>query len=339
MTPPAGARLGALWHRLRSGGPRRHVAHYEPVLGTSLELQLVAESDEAAARGERAALDEIDRLEAVFSAYRPESELSRWQATHGVDLPVSPELAGLLEQSELWRARTGGAFDPGVEAATRLWREHASRDEPPADAALAELAERIAAPLWSVDRERSTARRLTRLPVTLNAIAKGFIIDAACARAAATEGVGQALVNIGGDLRHAGPRPLVVDIADPFADAENAPPLESIRILGQGLATSGNYRRGFRIRGEWHSHLIDPRTARPVERVVSASVVAPTAAVADVLATAFSVLDPAESLALADSLPDIACLLVTREGGRAASSAWGRLAVAESTVTGKEMAR
>jgi FAD:protein FMN transferase len=314
--------IGALWDRLLTGRPVRHVAHYEPVLGTSLELQLVAVSEEAARRGEGAALAEIDRLEAVFSAYRPDSELRRWQETHDVDVPVSPELAEVLERSELWRARTGGAFNPAVEAPTRVWREHAARAEPVTDEALAGLAEAMAGPLWRVDRERSTARRLTRLPVTLNAIAKGFIIDAACATAAATEGVIQVLVNIGGDLRHRGARPLTVDIADPFADAENAPPLDSTRILGQGLATSGNYRRGFRVGAEWHSHLIDPRTARPAEHVVSASVVAPTAALADVLATAFSVLEPERSLALAATVPDVACLLVTRAGKRAASPGW-----------------
>jgi thiamine biosynthesis lipoprotein len=317
--------IGVLWERLVSGRPLRHVAHYEPVLGTSLELQLVAVSDEAARRGESAALAEIDRLEAIFSAYRPDSELCRWQSTHDLDVPVSPELAEVLEQSERWRVRTGGAFNPAVEAPTRVWREHAARGEPVTDAALAGLEEELAHPLWTVDRARSTARRLTRLPVTLNAIAKGFIIDAACATAAATEGVAQVLVNIGGDLRHRGARPLRVDIADPFAAAENAPPLDAVCILGQGLATSGSYRRGFRIGDRWHSHLIDPRTARPAERVVSASVVAPNAALADVLATAFSVLDPERSLALCETIPDVSCLLVTREGTRTASPGWEAL--------------
>ena len=314
--------MPVLWDRLRSRRPLRHVAHYEPVLGTSLELQLVAGSDAAARRGESAALAEIDRLEAIFSAYRPDSELRRWQATHDVDVPVSPELAEVLERSEHWRARTGGAFNPAVEAATRVWKESAARGEPASDATLAALAEEIAAPLWTVDRARSTARRLTRLPVTLNAIAKGFIIDAACATAAAAEDVAQVLVNIGGDLRHRGARPLAVDVVDPFVDAENAPPLDTVTILGQGMATSGSYRRGFRVGDGWHSHLIDPRTARPAERVVSASVVAPTAALADVLATAFGVLDPSESLSLAAAVPDVACLLVTREGERAASPGW-----------------
>ena len=78
-----------------------------------------------------------------------------------------------------------------------------------------------------------------------------------------------------------------------------------VRVLGQGLATSGGYRRGFRIGDARHSHLIDPRTARPVERVVSASVVAPSAAVADVLATALT-MAPGERATHAETLAKLA---------------------------------
>src|SRR4051812_18541907 len=124
MTPSPAARPGrSLWSRLRPRRTWRHAAFYEQVLGTSLELQVVGTSRRAGPAAETAALGEIDRLDAVFSGYSPASELSRWQATLGEDVPVSPELARLLAESELWRERTRGAFDPGAEALARLWAE------------------------------------------------------------------------------------------------------------------------------------------------------------------------------------------------------------------------
>lgn len=316
---PATAGAARLWSRLRP--ERRRVAHYEEVLGTSLEVQIVSTSAGAAERAEAAALAEIDRLEAVFSSDSPESEFSRWQESFDEPLPVSPELAHLLRESELWRARTGGAFHPGVEALTRLWSESSARGEVPEEGAIGEVVGRLAAPLWSVDADGATARRLTRLPASLNAFAKGFIVDRAAAAAAAVCGVREALLDIGGDLRHLGKAPLAVGIASPFEDADNAPPTEVVAIRGEGLATSGGYRRGFRAGDGWHSHLLDPRTGHPARAVASASVVAGDAAAADVLATAFSILPPAESVALADSL-GVSCLLLTADGARIANPSW-----------------
>ena len=66
-------------------------------------------------RVEKAALSEIRRMERIFSTFRSESELSRWQVTLGVDIAVSPELAELLEAAAFWRIKTRGAFDPACE--------------------------------------------------------------------------------------------------------------------------------------------------------------------------------------------------------------------------------
>ena len=89
-------------------------------------------------------------------------------------------------------------------------------------------------------------------------------------------------------------------MADPHAPAENMPPIAVVRLRGEALATSGGYRRGFEMGGHTVSHILDPRTGRPARQVASASVVAPDCATADALSTAFNVLAPAESVALAE---------------------------------------
>ncbi|BCM93015.1 FAD:protein FMN transferase [Abditibacteriota bacterium] len=298
------------------------MAYFEGVLGTSLELQVVAESKSGGQGAEAVALAEIDRLEAIFNAYRPDSELRRWQETHNEEVSVSPELAGLLLAGEQWRTRTAGAFNPAVEAFTRLWADHAKRNTPVTASEIAPLLAALEGPLWEVDPTRGLACRLTTLPVTLNSIAKGFIIDAACEIAFACPDVHEVLLNIGGDLRHSGSKPVPVAIADPRSDAENAEPADRIQLFNGGIATSGNYRRGFQIGERWYSHVLDPRSGRPVEDLIGVSVLAPDATTADVLATAFSVLKPVHSLELADSLGNIGVLLIAADGTRHSNAFW-----------------
>ena len=315
----------ALRRVARAPRARRHAFHYEGVLGTSLELQVVAASADAAHAAESAVLEEIDRLAGILSGYAPTSELSRWLATRGEPVAVSPELADVLDAAEAWRARTGGAFNPAAASLVELLGDRATDPARAPDDRTRAVRERLLEmdrPLWTVDRVRGVACRLTRLPVSLDALAKGYVVDLAAARARDVDGVTEVLVNVGGDLRHLGERPLVVGVADPRAPAENAPPIAAVRLRGEALATSGGYRRGFTMAGRAVSHILDPRDGRPAERVISASVVAPDCATADALSTAFSVLAPAESVALADATPGAGCLLVERDGAVTTSAAW-----------------
>lgn len=304
---------------------RRHAFHYEHVLGTSLELQVVAEREDAARRAESAVLAEIDRLEPILSGWSGTSELARWENSQGVDTLLSSELIDVLYASERWRTATCGAFDPAAQLLIERRRAGASAAE------LSELARSLDAarhePLWIVDRVARTARRRTRHPVSLDAIAKGYVVTRAAVRGREVPGVHEVLLNVGGDVQHFGARGVDVAVAHPFAPAENAPPVAVVRLRNAALATSGGYRRGDVIDGRRISHIVDPRTGRPAGRIASASVFAPDGATADALSTAFSVMEPRESVALADALPDVGCLLVDADGGITASAAWTARAV------------
>jgi thiamine biosynthesis lipoprotein len=321
MTMPFRSCLN-FWKRVPTPPTVRHIARYERVLGTSLELQILADTRELCLAAETAVLQEIDRLERILSAYRADSELRCWQETQDSAQSVSPELATVLAAAEQWRQATDSAFHPAAEALTRLWREGAEQGIEPAPETLAQIVGQLRTPLWEADPERRTACRKTSLPVTLNAIAKGFILDCACDTAMRQPGVQATLVNIGGDIRHGGGKSVPVVIADPFAPEDNAVPLATVRIQNMGIATSGNYRRGFQIGERWYSHLLDPRTGYPTDAVVSASVIAESALLADVLTTAFSVMTLEESLRLADSLPRVGVLLVSRSREICSNALW-----------------
>ncbi|MFC4455440.1 FAD:protein FMN transferase [Deinococcus sonorensis] len=310
------------WLDERAGRPRWYTTHYERVLGTSLELRVRAETAVQAKVAEQALLDEIDRLEQVFSRFDPASELNRWQATLGVEQPVSPDLGELLAQSLDWTRETGGAYHPGADALGRVWAEAEQRGTVPDPAELEQLVNRLQAPAYRVRADRRAATRLSDLTLNFNAHAKGQIVDRAAEAAYRQPGVRAVLVNIGGDLRHLGDDHLRVAVADPLTRADNAPPAAHLQISGQGVATSGDTWRGYTIRGERHSHVLDPRSGQPVTWVVGASVLARDSATADVLATAFSVLTPEESLRLADQLTGVGCLLVTRDRQRYSNRYW-----------------
>ncbi len=312
--------------RLLGGGERLlpiHVSHYENVLGTSLEIKIRAASRAIADDAERRAQSEIDRLEAIFSSFNPKSEFRRWQENRGISVPISPELSEVLNAADRWHEGSGGAFHPASEAYTRLWKEAAQKDRCPTEAELAALRERVNASLWELNPADGTAVCKTDCPLTLNALAKGYIVDrAADAAYQPEEGITQVVLNIGGDLRLRGDRDEWVGVANPDQDAENAPPFTQVRVQNGAVATSGDWRRGFRIGESFYSHLLDPRTGWSVDHIRSASALAPTAADADALATILSVLAPEESLALTDRLPGFGCLLIAKDGSVYRSAGW-----------------
>jgi thiamine biosynthesis lipoprotein ApbE len=331
MTAALPARLTGFLRRFRSGtDTQAFVFHQENVLGTSFELRVWASDAPSAEDAERRALAEIDRLERVFSSFDPTSEFRQWQNRRGQETVISPELREVLQISDRWQTMSEGAFNPASEAFSQIWKKAAREGRPPLPEALAVCASQAARPLWRLNSSAQTATYLTECPLTLNAIAKGYIVDRACDAALKSSGDVSALtLNIGGDLRVCGDRTYTIGVTDPDNDAENAPLFARVNLQNGALATSGDWRRGFRIGETFLSHIVDPRTGMPVEAVRSASVFAPSAVDADTLATVFSVLTSDESVALADSLPSAGCLLIARDGQVWRSAAWREREVIE----------
>ncbi len=294
-------------------------------MGTSLELRVRAVDEAAARRAEELVLRRIDRLSAIFSGYDPTSEFSRWQSGRDSDGKRSPELFEVLWASEIWQSRTGGAFDPRVEALSRLWQACARRDRLPDAAELARARALMTPRAWRLDPLLRTADRLSDGPLSLNGIAKGFIVERACdAAASEVPGVTGVMLNVGGDLRVRGAIEGSIGVAAPWADSESSEPLCYIEVKDRSVATSGNSQRGFRIGGRWYSHIFDPRSGRPVERVAAATVIAERSVDADAFAKACNVLDPEECLRLARSLPGIEFLIVEKDGRTTRSDGWHR---------------
>lgn len=301
-----------------------HVDHLENVLGTSLDIKVKAANEAQANRAETAALAEFDRENAILSAWTPASEFSRWQKTRGIPVRVSPELFEVLSLFDRWRDRTGGALDASAETAVEVWKKAAEQGRKPTEAELAQAVAEMQRPHWKLDATARTATHLDNAPIALNSFAKSYITGHA-ADAALKAGAEGVMLNVGGDIVLRGNIADKVAIANPKADAENDPPIDIVQLAGEAIATSGSYRRGVDVGGVHYSHIVDPRTGEAVDRVVSSTVVAADPSEAGALATAFSVMTPARSAALAMRLGGVEYMLMLRDGRRVTSAGWTKL--------------
>jgi FAD:protein FMN transferase len=282
----------------------------EGVLGTRLDLHAdvigrrFGGSEKVRAHIESVVLAEIDRLELVFSVYNENSELRQWRAAAlpGTNHQVSPELASLLVLSSQWQRMSKGAYNPAIGVVFDHWRQAASTGVVPSPSQTDDWAGELAAMTYSVDGTSvHCVGDCTGL--TFNSLAKGWIADRAATMLtdlsdSVVRQVGGVTINLGGDLRTIN-RALRVGIEHPTRPYDNEPPICVIEVTNGGVATSGASRRPIVIGGQRFSHIIDPRTCRPVDNDVgSVTVVADNAATADVVATMVAV--------TGDLLPDYA---------------------------------
>jgi thiamine biosynthesis lipoprotein len=253
-----------------------------PAMGTQVELLLdtepSAESDAALDRAER----EFERLEALLSRFRPDSELSALNRSGALD--AGPELAEVTRLAVEARERTGGRFDPTVHDALVAAGYDRTFAEVEADG-------EAAAPRPCGGQVRVEGSRIELEPgfrLDLGGIAKGYAVDRAHRLLAAA---GPCMVNAGGDLAGSGRLwPVGVETADGEI---------SLGLENGALATSGRDRRRWRRGGRDAHHLIDPATGSPAAGdLVRVTAFAPTAVEAEVAAKAIFLGAPADSPAV-----------------------------------------
>jgi thiamine biosynthesis lipoprotein len=281
----------------------------------------------------RAVAAELERVDAVMSRYRAGSDLDRLNRSRTTAAqPIPADLAEILLLAREISALSGGAYDVTVGPLVRLWGfdEESRRALAPGPEALAAARERVGFDKLELDAAGPSARKLhPELDVDLSSIAKGLGVDRV---ALALEAAGHRdyLVEIGGEVRASGRNgrgePWRVGIEKPLADRREV--LEVVSLSGMSMATSGDYRNFYLLEGRNVSHTIDPRSGRPVEHgLASVTVLDSRCARADGLATALTVLGPAEGPALAEREGLAALFLIRREDGsfeRRATAAFER---------------
>ncbi len=252
----------------------------------------------------QAVLDAVDRR---MSTWKKDSELSRINATEDIsqDIPLSPELAKVLTAALEVSRKTGGAYDVTVGPLVNVWKFGPREEEedfvPPADAKIAAVKEKIGWKFLEIypakDGTPLLKRKKAGLYVDLSSIAKGYAVDQV-AEALLAAGVTRFMVEVGGEVRvgekKEDGRPWRIGIEDPLHP--DGPLYGAVQLENESLASSGGYRNFKAMSGgKRASHIIDPRTGRPVEnQLLEVSVVAETCMEADAWATALSVLGEVE---------------------------------------------
>jgi thiamine biosynthesis lipoprotein len=260
---------------------------------------------------------ELANLVQQLSTYELDAELARFNRSRQTDwVPVSRELAEVLGEARQVSELTGGAFDVTIGPLVELWGfgPEDTGDRVPDAAAIDARRARVGYANLDVRREPPAIRKhAPGLHVDLSAIAKGYAVDR-LAGLLETRGIANYLVEIGGELRGRGHNPAGepwrIGIERPTAGERSV--YAVIGINNTGVATSGDYRNYFEQQGQHYSHIIDPRTGRPVTHALaSVTVISPQTMRADAMATALLVLGPEAGYALADS-EGLAALFVIR---------------------------
>ena len=260
------------------------------VFGTRVEVLIAGLEDAKARPAADAVLREFDRLHRTYHAWLP-SELSSVNAAIAAGKPakVTPEMAAILSDAQRISTLGEGLFDPGIGRLIHLWGFQS-------DEFKAILPDRQALAAWRKARpgiadlriaDGQISSRNRQVSLDLGGYLKGYALDRAAA-ILREHGVGNALINIGGNVMALGTKngeAWRIGIQHP----RNPGPLAILSLRdGEAIGTSGDYQRYFELDGKRYCHLLDPRTGEPATQTRSLSVLITPRAAAGTLSDAAS---------------------------------------------------
>ncbi len=266
------------------------------------------------------ALDKIADLEDQLSVYREDSEVSQINRTaHLGPVPVEQGLFNLLVVAERIHRETHGAYDVAAGALSIAWGFFKGPKRVPTDAELAAALESTGTDKLRFDPETKTIQfDRPGIVINLGGIGKGWAIDQAVKVVREHFWLTGALVHGGRSSAYALGSP-PGRFADRWEVALQNPldkrrPLGLLKLRNRGLGTSGTQFQSFEIDGKAYGHIIDPRTGIPAAGARQVTVLAPTAAEADALSTAFYLLGVERSREYLAAHPSTAALFVEVNG-------------------------
>ena len=298
-------------------------------MATRFEIALHGGNPVALRAAAEEALDEVERLEAQLSLYRPDTEIARVNAlAHREPVRVSPPVFRLLEHARKLHRETGGAFDITIAPLMRCWGLMGGTGQVPSPEALTAARVCVGMDLVHLDQANFTVRfERPGMMLDLGAIGKG------CAMEKATEllrelGVTSALIHGGTSTIYAIGHPpdqeawnvslaLPAGWAGAVADRKEHPSLLAVVPLrDESLSVSAVWGKSFESGGKTYGHILDPRTGAPANNAILAAVVLPSATETDALSTALLTAGPEGHDSFAALRPGIKTCVVQQKEGR-----------------------
>jgi FAD:protein FMN transferase len=281
-------------------------------MGTYVHVAIVTGDSASHAADARAALAVFTRVDSLMSNWTTTSEVARINREAAASpSPVQPEVAGVIARSlEVWRG-SDGAFDITVEPLIRAWGFLGGKPHVPEPEVAAEAYRHVGATKLEFDAAARTLRfKEPGVRIDLGGIAKGYAVEVA-AETLKARGVTDALVDLTGNMmalgHPAGAEGWRIGIRDP---RDRMPYFARLTLRNEGISTSGKYEQFVAANGTTYGHIMDPRTGRPAQGLISVTLVANSAYTTDAWDTPLFVLGLADAKRKAKERNDIAAVLV-----------------------------
>ena len=259
-------------------------------MGTACEVTVWHESKSTAEEALKDSKKLFDHIEATLSTYSNDSEITALNEKAHIEAHKCGQILwqNLMIAEAGWKA-SNGAFDVTIGPLVKLWGIKGKRQELPSQQEIADAKELVGFDKLIIDHKKRTVK----LPkdgfkIDFGGLTKGWAVDQV-RDLLYSKGITKGLINLGGNiycLKEAPPNKesYKIGIKNPLKPAELSMKLP---LLGQGVATSGNYEQFIMIEGKRYTHIIDPRTGMPVDAADGVTVISASATWCDVLSTAF----------------------------------------------------
>ena len=260
-------------------------------MATRFEIVLHGDDLRALRAAGEEALDEIDRLEAQLSLYRPSSEVARLNArAYEQPVRVTPELFRLLGRAKKLSEETHGAFDITIAPLVRCWGFMGGTGSIPNAEAIAEARARVGMHLLEMNEDAFTVHfQRAGMMLDFGAIGKGYALERA-AEILREAGITSALIHGGTSTAYAIGRlanqsKWKIAITSP-QNEKKAQPLAIVELEDEALSVSAVWGKSFQSGAKTYGHIIDPRTGMPAANATLAAVITRSATESDALSTA-----------------------------------------------------
>ena len=286
------------------------------LMGSAFDLTVVAENKEKASNYIEQAKNEIVRIEKLISSWDKNSETAKINSNSGIEaVKVSKELFDLIDRSQRISKITSGAFDITFAAIDRIWDFDGGESQMPSFEVIQNSISKIGFRKLELNKKESTVFLPEKgMKIGFGGIGKGYAADRA-KELLINKGVKGGIINASGDMNTWGNQPdgspWTVGIVNPM-NKEKV--FSWFSLEHDAVVTSGNYEKFTLIDGERFSHIIDPRTGIPSKGILSSTIFANKAELADALATATFVMGVESGMFLIDQLPNIEAILIDDKG-------------------------
>jgi len=282
------------------------------LMGSRFDISVVAKDPIEGEEYIDLAINEIKRIEKLISSWDPNSQTSEINKNAGVKpVKVDAELFNLIQRGIGISTLTDGAFDISYASMDNIWKFDGSMTKMPEEATIKASVSKVGYQNILLNKKDHTVfLKLKGMKIGFGAIGKGYAADKA-KELLISRGVVAGIINASGDMNTWGKQPNGDSWQVAITNPMNKNKVFALLPLDNGaVVTSGNYEKYVTFNNTRYTHIIDPRSGYPATGIVSVTVFAPKAELADALATSVFVMGKEVGLNRIEQLPKVECIII-----------------------------